>query len=274
MPPTKFEQELLALAAAERQRAETQRREAAQNSAPLSRLFSYHMARDTSEEHAAQVVRAAISARETVDVVVPHDSPVARAVRTGRDPAFSVSSRVASEPNTNEDVLPDLTIAEITAMFMNGDARAQADLTGTNWADVPDIDVTAEDPFQVEFSGEFREGQTTPNEAMRFQVGRESPPSMSMTHRDTIPTGGMVVSTRGEDGRFRPTEVGEATASAHATITALREAQRSPLGTRPATPRPEVPRGASGLPVAPERRDRTSIPTALERIAGDDMFDD
>lgn len=267
--PTDLERELLALAAAEQQRREARTAEQEAEVQPLSRLFAYHMAREAPSPPPAGMQRVAANTPVGEVVVdLPMNDPVAQAIRSGQSMSMSVSHRA---PNANGDAFPDISVEDLSSMFMTGEARAQRDLRGL--AGYAEFDaIPAEDPFQVEFSSEI-EGSTQPNEAVRFQIGRESPPPVTMMNRRAVSTDGRVVSTRGEDGRFRPLQsVGEAIADAYNAREAmadLRQAQSTPLSPRPVTPRRQAPEGTSGLPLASEQCYR---PSALERVAGDDWF--
>lgn len=225
--PTKFEKELLALAAAERQR----RAMVEPDDLPdICQMPVYVSQGDLRQNLApeAQVLMGEISAR------LSHETS-----------------------NANGDVFPNISVAMMSEILMSREARAQAALVGAIQGD------QIEDPFQIEYSGEFLEGSTQPNEAARFRIGRDTPPSVSMVHRDTVPTDGRVVSRRGDDGRFRSVEGTQPV-----------PAEPAPLSPRPTFSRLRPAREASGLPVAPESQDRSSIPTAWERVAGDDPFDD
>lgn len=264
--PTPLEEELLAMMRAEQQRRQATGSEVEASPMPsLDLLFASERTAEELRQHlegargAAQRDALMVLARVMTSPGIPEDvvfavdstSMEANLIR-GRVP-MSMSTRA---PNENGDALPDLSIAEISDMLMSREARIQADLAGIDWSEPPPSAA-----YEIEFDNDDGPGRTEPNEAARWRVGRDSPPSVSMVHRDTVPTGGRVVSTRGEDGRFRPSGVPEA-------------ARTVSLSPRPAFPRSEAQRTGSTLPVAPERQDRSSIPTALERLTGADMFDD
>lgn len=249
MPPSKLEEELLALAAAERQRRESGEEE---GPPPLDSLFTYYTARDASDDELLRVV--AQTSIGPMEADIPASSRVADAVRRGASVAVSMGTRVPGVPNENGDILPDLT-----ELFMTREARAQAQLA--NFVAVP------AEPFPIEFE-EFPEGAAQPNEAVRFRVGVDSPPPTRMIHRDTVPTGGRVVSVRDENGRFRPTGAAEAAVDAIGIQTmgiqpmGPERVRSTPISSRPTSP-------PSSLP-----SDRRYRPSAMERISGKDLFDD
>lgn len=59
-------------------------------------------------------------------------------------------------------------------------------------------------PEEIQFDTEgLIEGSTAPNEAARFQIGRESPPRRPFGYPNASGVDGVVVSQRGSDGRFQ-----------------------------------------------------------------------
>lgn len=123
---------------------------------------------------------------------------------------------------------------------------------------VGDQVLAEQDSFFQNFSFEPDESSGVPNEAARFQIGRESPPASYFDHTSVReayqrPTDGTVVGQRGRDGRW--------TASA-----APRSVPRHEAVTRFASPpsQPIAPRPAPQPAPAPAK---TYVPSAFERIA-------
>ena len=237
--PTDLEKELLALAAAERV-------------ANTSRLYT---AAATTEKLRAAITAEGLQVPTIISAPgIPENMVVA--IQPGLDQDFlgrfrNVSMGVASSKSTP----PEISIEDLSQLFMGVEARAQLGLRnvmGLDWgADSTDETVA----FDIEFDREV-EGSTTPNEAVRFQVGRDSPPSVSMT-RDLIPTGVRVVSTRGDDGRFRP----------------LTASSVAPAGVQPERSSHTPQRLSNPSPRASGGQDKVR-PTALERLVGKSPFDD
>lgn len=262
MPTTKLEKVLLELAAAERQRRQNSQADEAPPPV-LDRLF--HV--PGTVQTVAQTWAA------PVEMSLPEDHPLARAITSGQITDISMGCQVPEDFyrstdsqvetsrgfNANGDQFPDLSVSQIAEMLLGREGRAQLDLAESMGMT---LEASPDDSFRVEFDGADDLPRTQPNEAVRFQVGRQSPPAVHMVHRDTIPTGGEVVSTRGADGRFRPV----------ATETA-RPASTAPLSHRRTLPTPEAPRRATSLPEAPEAPERQHRPTAWDRISGPDLID-
>jgi hypothetical protein len=180
------------------------------------------------------------SARQDVEasVTIPTDTP------EGRRLADAIQDGSIHAVSVGQPAEPDLS-----GLFMNREAQDAAEALGL--AHLPPHELSPGPAMPITFDDEPAEGTTVPNERVRFQVGRESPPPTTF-RRETFsgPSEGAVVSRRGADGRF----------------------QAIP---RPPEPRPEpVPIQAVNVrppaPAAPQ----PPPPTRWERLSGPDPFDD
>jgi hypothetical protein len=266
--PTKLEEELLALAAAERGR-----REGSPNLPdPLGPQLLY-TATLTAER--VQGLDPTISVTvdphlpEGVVFAVPSNSPLARDLQGG--PQGSISMGCTVEAAQRDEI----SVEELSRLFMGSEARAQMSLRSfmgpiLDWGQGEDT--TAVETFDIEFDSNF-EASVTPNEAVRFQVGRESPPSVRMD-RNITPTDGRVVSRRGIDGRFRP-EVGQV-ASMGVRPTEVVAGSSSGSDMVSLDPRPDPAPGRVTRPFTrpSASQERAARPTALERLVGRGPFDD
>lgn len=178
-----------------------------------------------------QSAQEAVSSSETVEFSLPADSVAARLIREGHIRHVSMGEAVGPDPM-------------LVNLFMDGEARQAAEVLGRV------ADPTPATPDAISFEGEGVEGRTTPNERVRFQVGRQDPPPISF-NRETFsgPSEGRVVSRRGADGRFRVQ-----TPPARA-VPQIRERPAPPIATTSRAPEP------------PPR-------TRYERLLGPDPFGD
>ncbi len=263
-PLNELEQELLDLVVEERHRREaTNEREVRS----LSRIFEYSL-RDTPQPFSSRKSLRVGSNTSIGEVVVdvPRNSRADYEIEHGENISMSVDQPV---PNANGDMF--ISTENLSDIFMTHEARAQQNLQ-----EQTGIDIFEEDVFHVEFNEGSLEGTTRPNEAVRFQVGRESPPPLTRMNRRALPIDGQVVRTRGEDGRFHatgPIRVAEAVVDYYdaSGVTEPRRTQRSSLSSRKVGYRTQGPEKASDLPQAPRDCYRPSV---LERLSGDDMFED
>lgn len=279
--PTPFEEELLELAAAERRRSETQEQEsttelpnlepgmllsasargevraAQRQQRDLSYLFessSHGLPRGLIEEVVGTALSAEIpeevpvTVNATIELSGPDADWVREELARGHDPQFSMGARVASagEPNANGDIM---TPEALASLFMTPEARSQAELAGV-----------------AELIAEGTDIEFDPGMGAVSMVDRPRSNNYGW-HNNPSPMGARVVSQRGADGRFHP--VGEGIRPM-----GPQEAATAPLSSRRTYPTPRPPRAANGPSAASERPvDRSSIPTALERLTGKGPFD-
>jgi len=236
--PTELELELLRMAAEERQRGQTSDRGTELPDLDPD-LFLPRSMRVAVSSPTPQPVPMEV----TVELSGPDADWIREQLEQGAHPAVSMGSRVAAErPNANGDIFPAGMLA---SMFMTREARAQAELAGV-------ADLIAEGT-DVEFDPE----------------GFEAP--QTWRHRDasrhySSGGGGRVVSQRGPDGRFHAVGIQPMDPE---------RARTAPVSPRPTHPTPRSA-GTVKLPPSPPRGpvDRSYLPTAIERIAGKDPFDD
>jgi hypothetical protein len=138
--------------------------------------------------YSEDVLREVMMASAQASVELPTDSPEAQAIMEGRHASMSMGASVEPDP-------------DLTDLFM-GSREAQDAAQALGWSS-GDM-ALRDDGMHVEFDDAPIEGTTTPNEAARWQVGRQSPPPTSFS-RETFsgPSEGQVVSRRGADGRFQ-----------------------------------------------------------------------
>ena len=189
--PTKLEEELLALAAAERER-----REGASLPDPMGPQLLYTAtltAKGLQNVDPNLHVMMDPHIPEGVVFAVPSNSPLAADLRGGLQGGVSTGCTVEAAQRD------EISVETLSRMFMGSEAQAQLNLRHTighimDWGE--GADETVPEPFGIEFDSDF-EAATAPNEAVRFQVGRENPPHIGM-NRGITATGGRVVSTRGD----------------------------------------------------------------------------
>lgn len=123
-------------------------------------------------------------------------------------------------------------------------------------------DVQFEGSDEIQFNDEgpgiSREGR----EATRFRVDRQDPPPRPPINRHATPVDGQVVSQRGSDGRFQAVERPPRQPPPHPRD-AVELFDHGPGGPRP----PRRPTRTD-----PVSFDRSNIPTAWDRVMGDDDF--
>jgi hypothetical protein len=271
--PTELEMELLRMAAAERQRtqqpetddelpelepgmllsasAQGEVRAAHQQAQRrLDYLFDLPSQGGPSREFIEETLGVMLSAETpeqvpvelhaTVELSGPDADWVRDELRRGHNPGVSMGARVASaEPNANGDIFPAEALA---GLFMSREARAQAELAGVS-------DLVAEGA-DIEFDSEMGHVGITPMASSGYR-----------------PSGGggqgRVVSQRGEDGQWT------------STVSRPQQAVGAPVSPRRTYPTPRPSEGVRGLSRGSEAPlDRSSIPSAIERVAGRGPFDD
>jgi len=172
---------------------------------------------------------------------VPNEVPAAQVYRTLPN-SFHIEASAIEEAGP----MPDLG-----AIMMQ---RAMQEIGQNNLAIL-----SAEDSFQINFEAEEAlAGAGAPNERVRFQVGRESPPADYFS-RSQNSTDGEVVSQRSAAGRFQPVRP----AVVRPVITPVREARS--LVSRPVASS-QAPRQA---PIP-----REHIKSSYERLMGPSHLDD
>jgi hypothetical protein len=140
---------------------------------------------------------------------------------------------------------------DLAGLFMNGEAQAQADLTGETVVPITQNSWTSpSDDFDIQFdTGDLEVPMMAPNERARFRVDRPPPRvpfQARIPDRDSGLDGRVVMSRQGNGNWRAPTESASQ--------------RQVPVRTQQAN-----------QPVA----DRSGIPTAYDRIASDhDFFDD
>ena len=284
--PTELEMELLAMAAAERERTQqsspavdelpelepgmllsasaqgevraAQRQ--AQTPGRLDYLFNLTNHGGPSRELIEEMMGVALSVETpeqvpvelhaTVELSGPDADWVRDELRRGHNPSVSMGARVATagEPNANGDVFSAEAIA---GLFMSREARAQAELAGISElvAEGADIEFSDSGPIHLD-----------PVRAGNYGWHNH-------------PTGGgqgRVVSQRGDDGRWTSTVSRQASGGVRPV--AASHGPVSPRRTYPTTRPSEGVRSLSRGSEAP--LDRSSIPSAIERVAGRGPFDD
>jgi len=264
---SKLEQELLALAAKQgRQNQEAQPQQATPTLPPLEpgTLLSVTA---RGELEAARSIRAreAQAAQAMTDPV-----GVALPVKpTSEVPGHQVDVRMFHDPvavpQAEIEASSDgISIASLATMFMNREAQAQADMLGIDAIEAPELPAPEMD---IEFDSDFREG-ASPNEAVRFRVGRDDPPPSTFYRGPAVNTDGRVVSQMGDDGRFHAVNEGVRPMSHQEA----RTAPVSPVPTRPSATPSRAAGSPQQAPTAPEGR--SHYPTVHEVIAGDDFLPD
>ena len=198
------------------------------------------------------VLRQVLMENAQASVELSVDSLEAQAIMDGRHTSMSMGASVEPDPT-------------LTDLFMDNpecqDAAAALGVASVQHADI------GQDPMPITFDEIPIEGTAAPNEAVRFQIGRESPPPTSFS-RETFPgpSEGQVVSRRSSTGRFE------------AIRQAARELQpRDPVRVPHDPVRPM--RSASGRlvpapPTASCREPPPPPPTRYERLVGPDPFPD
>jgi len=199
-------------------------------------------------------VEAGIDELVTASVELPVDSIEAQAIMEGRHTSMSMGASVAPDPT-------------LTELFMDSPECQEAASALGIAALRPGTLVIPSDGMHIEFDGadEYVEGRTTPNDAARFQIGRESPPPTSFS-RETFsgPSEGQVVSQRGADGRFQVTQ-------RRSRALEPRDPVRRPDPlSRPV--RQSQGRIVPAPPQAKVREPQPPPPTRYERMLGNDDF--
>lgn len=186
-----------------------------------------------------------IDERGCVEISLPADSPAARAIREGTVRSISMSSRAGPMPPT-----------DLADLFMNQEAQDAAATLGWSGGMIP-----RDDGMHIEFD-EAPEGATAPNEAVRFQVGRQDPPPTSFSRQTHPgPSEGRVVSRRGADGRFET------------TIRRQALQPRDPVRRHDPVGNPHSQGHGKAVPAPPPAPVRPP-PSRYERISGPDPFGD
>jgi hypothetical protein len=226
--PTEQEQELLALLALEKRRNARPQNRTASTLSELPELTP-EVLLSVSAQREVQAAQGGIQAQALTSV-----------------------ARVRETSQQHEPYEPD-ELPDISSLFMNNEAEAQQALVGGVFTpETPDI------TFDTD---ELLEGTTVPNEAVRFQVGRQDPPVHSF-HREMHAIDGEVVSQRGQDGQF------------HTTPRPIRPPQERPRPNEQPQGRfrGRPPQGRSRVPrPEPPPIDRSTIKTAMERVVGPDF---
>jgi len=186
------------------------------------------------------------SARASLTMEVPANSPEATAILEGSAAGVSMGASIEPDP-----LLSDL--------FMNREAQDAMEALGATGGDAH---VASGDHIAFDMEANLP-GTGAPNEAVRFQVGRQSPPPTTFNRElHPGPSEGQVVSRRSPTGQFE----------------AIRRRAMDSPALRPADPvrradplaRPPVVRNIrrpAGPPQPPP-------PTRWERLNGPDPFDD
>ena len=144
------------------------------------------------------------------------------------------------------------------------------------------------DDFDIEFEGgdiEFnRPGNAgashssrryaSANRAGRWVVGREDPPARRRIDSRARAVDGRVVSQRGADGRFRATQSRPAEDLRQGTPVAIGQQLPGQSYRPPDAPRHQGPSWRRGQEPPRVYEDRSTIPTAMERLAGPSPWDD
>jgi len=202
-------------------------------------------------------------------VALDNSSRRVREARPG-EPVVGVVRESRVEPHGDARIVAQqLSQVELSSLFMNPEAEAMAQLSGDGHTYA-----SVDSEFSVEYDSEqLLEGTTTPNEATRFQVGRQDPPPMPFTRAPMPgPSDGQVVSQRGADGRFQPIARQSAQRLAQDGPGWNRASQRMTdlraLSGQQEHPTPHV--DYSGPPSATPRPVQVYRPTAWERIMDDD----
>lgn len=273
--PTDLERELLALAAKQKQQNEAGLPQQSAPELPPLEPGTLLSVTALGELQAARDIRArdqalAQALADPIGVMLPSTRVIDTAL-VGvqvREVPFEMSVAQADLEAPSQDGISAATLA---SLFMNREAQAQADLLGLahieDWAG-PEVD-----DMPIEFDSEFDVGTTTPNEAVRFRVGRDTPPRMPFDHgRPPINADGRIVSQRGEDGRFHPVNEALNTGIRPMSREEARTAPVSPVRTYPTSAPSPTANRAQPPPAPPE--DRSHYPTAADLIAGDDFLPD
>lgn len=116
-------------------------------------------------------------------------------------------------------------------------------------------DIQFEDSDEIQFNDEGPGISRQGREATRFRVDREDPPPRPPIDRFATPVDGQVVSQRGADGRFEAVQ--RPPPPRHGRETGV------PFPDRP----PRQPKRTTPVVV-----DRSNLPTAWDRVMGDDDF--
>jgi hypothetical protein len=226
--------------------------------------------------HGAREAIGAVEPGQDVQFTLPEDSTAARLIREGhirhvliREGHIRHVSMGSEQPRISDaSIEADPTL---TDLFMNREAQEAAATLGVD-PSVPDLSPSAAaDGSHISFdSDDFIEGRTSPNEAVRFQVGRQSPPPTSFS-RDIHagPSEGRVVSRRGADGNFQVVQRPQRRDLAPHDPVRRHDPVRD--GSRPV-------RQSQGrmVPAPPPAKVRNPPPppTRYERLLGPDPFDD
>lgn len=196
------------------------------------------------------------AAREVVGVAIGVDPAI------GRDRSVVVAATIAEPgtPNANGDIYSEQALHQ---MMMASAAEEVGDSAAAYRTEV--MGEFMPNPEEIEFDQDFTEGAGAPNEAVRFQVGREDPPQRSFGHPTASSQDGMVVSQRGPDGRFQA----QARVPRNSTMgRAIAEGRVSSfsMGSNSSDPRPTTIRATNVQP--------SPASTCWERLNGPDPFDD
>lgn len=248
--PTDLERELLRMAAEERARNQRPEPEGELPDLDPSLLLSRSARQEMGVIRVSTPVSQSVPFEAAVELSGPDANWVREELERGHISAVSMGARVAAEqPNANGDVFPAALLA---SMFMTREARAQAELAGV-------ADLLAEGAG-IEFDSE--------DYPETIRMGRQYGMTHNAARHYSSGGGGRVVSQRGADGRFHAVGSGIQPMPPERAATAPISPRRTYPDTRPA--------GTVKLPPSPPRRpvDRSRIPTAIERIAGKDPFDD
>lgn len=246
--PTPQELELLELLAQEQRRNGSQEQTRTKTASALPELTPDMLlsAAARREMEAAQMLSGSRMAREvrTSQAAVRRDASV--------EMAFSDEmGDLDLDGHVDLSLGPQVTSNDadaLSSLFMGGEAReAVQALQGGNYA---------ASGYDIEFDADsFLEGRTQPNEAARFQVGRQSPPRMPFSAgRVSGPSDGVVVSSRSGRGSWERTAAAQP-GSVNRAFAAIREQATMPREAPP-------PRTAP----TPAPRSDVHRPTVYENI--------
>lgn len=185
-----------------------------------------------------------------VTMAIPADSPEAYAIQAGVPMNVSLPSYVSLPTTDTVNVAPEEAVPLLSDLFMMHQEAQDAIDAGVAFTE-PSRTSGDDTPIEFDTDGEL-DGVTAPNERVRFQVGRESPPPTSFSRETHAgPSEGRVVSRRGDDGQFQVVPRPSVTLSLAQHPVEIR-------GLTPPIPAPPAP----------------PAPTRWERISGPDPFDD
>jgi len=260
--PTPFEQELLAMAARQRQ---------ASSPRPTAPLPDLPAGLFDSHEVPAAIQRAAQTAPPQVATTPSHAEDAAAwatleaAHNSYIEEQFEGSSlmgprnEVPRPPSTVEAALAgQASVTDLQALWgVPAEFRASHDQT------------VAYEDFELDRD---LPGSGAPNPAVRFQMGREDPPARPFS-RQMVQTGGEVVSQRTANGQFRAVERPR-TPRPQSAQPAGRQAGPRPAGAPNATARAMTAMADIQAPVgAPVGPSSAPVPSRYDRLRQPSSFD-